>query len=144
MNMSAPSEKASSSTMTWSRSDERQFDTTEIEEKTASPDSNRKILEEVKKYALEHEVRYGRIPKILIFAANDLAHTSHADQLVDVARDVFGRGDFVRAEDHRLKDGGPASAAYPRIPQSATAWEPETSSLAARRRRSSEWRRADM
>ncbi|MBZ5489883.1 MAG: DEAD/DEAH box helicase family protein [Acidobacteriia bacterium] len=77
--------------------DERQFDTTEIEEKVTSPDSNRKILEEVKKCALEHETRYGRIPKILIFAANDLPHTSHADQLVDIARDVFGRGDsFVQ------------------------------------------------
>jgi type I restriction enzyme R subunit len=77
--------------------DERQFDTTEIEAKVTSPDSNRKILEEVKKYALEHEVRYGRIPKILIFAANDLPHTSHADQLVDIARDVFGHGDsFVQ------------------------------------------------
>ena len=58
-----------------------------------SPDSNRKILEELKKYALEHEVRYGRFPKTLIFAANDLSHTSHADQLVDTARDVFGRGE---------------------------------------------------
>jgi type I restriction enzyme R subunit len=64
--------------------DERQFDTTEIEEKVTSPDSNRKILEEVRKYALEHEARYGRVPKILIFAANDLPHTSHADQLVDI------------------------------------------------------------
>src|SRR5438445_5609991 len=39
--------------------DERQFEITEIEEKVTSPDSNRKILEELKKYALEHEVRYG-------------------------------------------------------------------------------------
>ena len=31
--------------------DERQFDTTEIERKVTSPDSNRKILEEMKKYA---------------------------------------------------------------------------------------------
>lgn len=73
--------------------DERQFESKEIEEKVTSPDSNRKILEEVKRYALEHESRYGRLPKTLIFAANDLPHTSHADQLVDIARDVFGRGD---------------------------------------------------
>jgi type I restriction enzyme, R subunit len=33
-----------------------------------SPDSNRKILEEIKKYALEHEQRYRRFPKTLIFA----------------------------------------------------------------------------
>ena len=29
----------------------------------------------------------------MIFAANDLPHTSHADRLVDLARDIFGRGD---------------------------------------------------
>jgi type I restriction enzyme, R subunit len=78
--------------------DERQFDATEVEAKITSPDSNRKILEEIKKYAAEHEERYGRFPKTLIFAANDLAHTSHADQLVDIARDVFGRGDSFVAK----------------------------------------------
>jgi type I restriction enzyme R subunit len=77
--------------------DERAYDTTDIEQKVTSPDSNRKILEELKKYALLHEAKYGRFPKTLIFAANDLSHTSHADQLVDTARDVFGRGEeFVR------------------------------------------------
>ena len=44
-------------------------------------------------YTTDHERRYGRFPKTLIFAANDLPHTSHADQLVQVARDAFGRGD---------------------------------------------------
>jgi type I restriction enzyme, R subunit len=78
--------------------DERQFGTSEIEEKVTSPDSNRKILEELKKYALEHEAEFGRFPKTLIFAANDLSHTSHADQLVDTARDVFGRGDAFVAK----------------------------------------------
>lgn len=72
--------------------DERQYDTTDIEQKVTSPDSNRKILEEIKMYALAHEAEYNRFPKILIFAVNDLPHTSHADQLVDIARDVFGRG----------------------------------------------------
>jgi type I restriction enzyme R subunit len=77
--------------------DERQFDTTEIERKVTSPDSNRKILEELKRYTDEHGQQHGRFPKTLIFAANDLPHTSHADQLVDTARDIFGRGDsFVR------------------------------------------------
>ena len=77
--------------------DEREFDSASVEREITSPDSNRKILEEIKKYAAEHEERYGRIPKILIFAVNDLPHTSHADQLVDIARDVFGRGDaFVQ------------------------------------------------
>ena len=51
----------------------------------------------MKKYALEHEARYGRFPKTLIFAQNDLPHRSHADQLVNICRDVFGRGDsFVQ------------------------------------------------
>jgi type I restriction enzyme R subunit len=77
--------------------DEREFPTSEIEAKITSPDSNRKILEEVKKWALTHEQETGRFPKTLIFAVNDLSHTSHADQLVDTARDIFGRGDsFVQ------------------------------------------------
>jgi type I restriction enzyme R subunit len=77
--------------------DEREFASTEIERTVTSPDSNRKILEEVRKYALEHEKKYGRLPKTLIFAANDLQHTSHADQLVELAVGMFGRGEeFVR------------------------------------------------
>jgi len=73
--------------------DERQFDTTDVERRVTSPDSNRKIIEEIKKYALEHEQQCGRFPKTLIFAVNDLEHTSHSDQLVNIARDVFGRGE---------------------------------------------------
>ncbi len=77
--------------------DERRFETTEVERKVTSPDSNRKILLEIKKYADQHEAMYGRFPKTLIFAANDLPHTSHADQLADLAKEIFGRGDgFVR------------------------------------------------
>lgn len=77
--------------------DEREFDASDVERKVTSPDSNRKILEEVNKYAQEHQARYGRFPKTLIFAVNDLPQTSHADHLVDIARDVFGRGDsFVQ------------------------------------------------
>lgn len=77
--------------------DEREFNSEEIEKKITSPDSNRKILEEIKKYALEHEKRTGRFPKTLIFAVNDLEKISHADQLVKLAREVFGRGDdFVQ------------------------------------------------
>ena len=44
--------------------DERQFDTTEIEEKATSPDSNLKILEEVKTYALGHEQQFGVFPRL--------------------------------------------------------------------------------
>ena len=77
--------------------DERQFDTGEIEQKVTAPESNKKILEEIRGYALEHQERYGRFPKTLVFAVNDLPHTSHADNLVDIARDVFGQGDsFVQ------------------------------------------------
>ena len=73
--------------------DERTFDATQVERNITAPDSNRKILEEIKRYADAHEQETGRFPKTLIFAVNDLPHTSHADQLVDLARDVFGRGD---------------------------------------------------
>jgi type I restriction enzyme R subunit len=77
--------------------DERAFDASTVEREITSPDSNKKILEEIRTYAQEHEQTYGRFPKTLIFAANDLPHTSHADQLVDQARDIFGRGDsFVQ------------------------------------------------
>jgi type I restriction enzyme R subunit len=76
--------------------DERRYDTADLERKITVPDSNRKIVEEVKKYALAHEDRYGRFPKTLIFAVNDIAGRSHAQQLVSVCRDVFGQGeDFV-------------------------------------------------
>ncbi len=77
--------------------DERQYDTSQIERDVTAPESNRKILGELKKYADEHEQQHGRFPKTLIFAVNDLAHTSHADELVKHARDVFGRGEsFVQ------------------------------------------------
>lgn len=77
--------------------DEREFDSSDVEQKVTAPDSNKKILEEINRYAQEHEARYGRFPKTLIFSVNDLPHTSHADQLVDLARDIFGRGDkFVQ------------------------------------------------
>lgn len=77
--------------------DEREFSTEEIERKITAPDSNRKIIKEIAKYAYEHEEKYGRFPKILIFAVNDLPHTSHADQLVRICKEEFSRGDdFVQ------------------------------------------------
>jgi type I restriction enzyme, R subunit len=77
--------------------DERTFEAPEVEEKVTSPDSNLKIVLEMKKYADEHEAEYGRFPKTLIFADNDMPHTSHAEQIVNVCRDVFGRGEsFVQ------------------------------------------------
>ena len=77
--------------------DERNYDAAAVERDVTVPDSNRKILQEIKKYAEEHEQLHGRFPKTLIFAANDLPHTSHADQLVEMVCDVFGQGDsFAR------------------------------------------------
>jgi type I restriction enzyme, R subunit len=77
--------------------DERVFSVTDVERKITAPDSNRKIIQEFAHYALEQEKETGRFPKTLIFADNDLAHTSHADQIVDICRDVFNRGDqFVQ------------------------------------------------
>ena len=77
--------------------DEREFDTTELERKVTAPDSNRRIVEAYLHYALEHEKTYERFPKTIVFAVNDLAHTSHADQLVNILRDECNRGDdFVK------------------------------------------------
>jgi type I restriction enzyme R subunit len=76
--------------------DERSFDASEIERKVTAPDSNRKILQELKRYTDQFREEKGRFPKTLIFAANDLPHVSHADQLVEQARSIFGQGqDFV-------------------------------------------------
>ena len=77
--------------------DERVFEAADVERSITAPDSNRKIIEEVAKHAYEHEAATGRFPKILIFAVNDIPHTSHADQLVRICRDVFRQGDaFVQ------------------------------------------------
>lgn len=77
--------------------DERQFDATKVEHSITSPDSNRKIIQEIATYAYKHQEETGRFPKILIFAVNDVSHTSHADQLVKICREVFNQGDdFVQ------------------------------------------------
>lgn len=73
--------------------DERAFATSELEAKITAPESNRKIIEELKKYTDEHERQFRRFPKTLVFAVNDLPHTSHADQIVELAREVYNRGD---------------------------------------------------
>lgn len=78
--------------------DEREYDAAEIERKVTAPESNRKIVEEIARYARQHEEKYGRFPKTLIFAAGDLPHTSHADRLVEIARDVFDRGEDFAAK----------------------------------------------
>jgi len=77
--------------------DERVFPSEDIEKKITAPDSNLKIIQEIAKYAYAHEKETDHFPKILIFAVNDLQHTSHADQLVTTCREVFGQGDdFVK------------------------------------------------
>jgi|GEM_PF-86445 len=73
--------------------DERQFASNDIEKSITVPDSNRKIIKEIKKYFEEHEQKTGRFPKTLIFAANDLPHTSHADEIVSICKEVFNKGD---------------------------------------------------
>jgi type I restriction enzyme R subunit len=77
--------------------DEREFPAQEVERRITAEDSNRKIIQEVARYARQHEEETGRFPKTLIFAVNDIAHTSHADQLVRLCREVFNQGDdFVQ------------------------------------------------
>lgn len=73
--------------------DEREFTTTEIEEKITAPDTNQKIIDELKKYTDAFEAEYGRFPKTLIFASNDIQHISHADRLVSICKTTFNRGD---------------------------------------------------
>ncbi len=77
--------------------DERLFPAEDLEEKLTAPDRNRKIVKEFAKYARAQEADRGIFPKTLVFAVNDLPHISHADQLVEILREEFGKGDaFVR------------------------------------------------
>ncbi len=77
--------------------DERPFPMQEIENKIAVTDTTRKIIEQIAKYAYAQEKERGRFPKILIFASNDSGHASHADMIVKICREVFGRGEsFVQ------------------------------------------------
>jgi len=73
--------------------DSREFDASQIERNITSPNSNKKIIKEYASYANEFEKENGRFPKTLVFAVNDKPHVSHADQLVNLARDIFQRGD---------------------------------------------------
>jgi len=77
--------------------DERKLEASQNESEWTAPDRNRKIVDELKQYFLDQEKELGHFPKTLIFASNDLPHTSHCDILVDMLRDAFGRGDsFVQ------------------------------------------------
>jgi type I restriction enzyme R subunit len=77
--------------------DERELEPPANEIEWTAPDRNKRIVREIKKYLLQQEEQRGHFPKTLIFAHNDLPHTSHCDQLVEVLRDEFNRGDaFVQ------------------------------------------------
>lgn len=73
--------------------DERELPAPEIDQQWAAPDRDRRIVQEIARYLREQESEGRHFPKTLVFAHNDLAHTSHADRLVDLLRDEFGRGD---------------------------------------------------
>jgi len=77
--------------------DECELAATTNESDWTAPDRNRKVVREIKKYLLAHEEERGQFPKTLIFANNDLPHRSHCDQLIEILRDEFNRGDnFVQ------------------------------------------------
>ncbi len=77
--------------------DERELPAGTLEHDWTAPDHNRKVVDELAKHLREQEHDLGHFPKTLVFASNDLPHRSHADQLVRMLRDEFGRGaDFVQ------------------------------------------------
>jgi type I restriction enzyme R subunit len=73
--------------------DEREFYSEEIEKKITSPDTVKKVIQEVAKYASDFERKNNRFPKTLIFAVNDIAFISHSDRIVHICKEVFGKGD---------------------------------------------------
>ncbi len=112
--------------------DERAFDATEVEREITAPDSNRKILEELKSYADEHRGRARPLPQDA-----DLRRQRPAAHL---ARRPAGRPGprrlrprrGVRRQDHRPRR--PAAAAHPRVPQPArtpASWSRSTCSRPA-------------
>jgi type I restriction enzyme, R subunit len=77
--------------------DERELPAPTTEIDWSAPDRNRKIVQEIKKYLLDQEEQAGHFPKTLIFAQNDISHISHCDQLVQILKGEFNRGeDFVQ------------------------------------------------
>lgn len=77
--------------------DERDLPPETLTQDWTAPDRDRKIVQELARYLREQEQNTGHFPKTLIFAHNDLQHRSHAEQLVKLLRDEFGRGDdFVQ------------------------------------------------
>ena len=77
--------------------DERELPAPTTEIDWSAPDRNRKIVQEINRYLLDQEEQLGHFPKTLIFAQNDIDHISHCQNLVEILRDEFNRGDdFVQ------------------------------------------------
>ena len=80
--------------------DERQFDTGEIEQKVTAPESNKKILEEIKGYALEHRGALRPFPEDAdLRRQRSSAHVARGQPCRYCSRRVRP-GRFVRPEDH--------------------------------------------
>jgi len=77
--------------------DERQLPPESLERDWTAPDRDRRIVDEIARFLETEETETKRFPKTLVFADNDLAHRSHADQLVEILRERLRRGDdFVQ------------------------------------------------
>lgn len=77
--------------------DERDLPAATLDSDWTAPDRDRQLVAEVVRYLLAFAAERGHFPKTLVFAHNDLAHRSHADQWVRFLREALGRGDdFVQ------------------------------------------------
>ncbi len=77
--------------------DERVLPAETLDRDWTAPDRDRKIVDEIARHLRDQEEKLSRFPKTLVFAHNDLANRSHADQLAALFRERLGRGDdFVQ------------------------------------------------
>ncbi|MGE0308306.1 MAG: DEAD/DEAH box helicase family protein, partial [Acidimicrobiia bacterium] len=92
--------------MRWDRADEPlQYDPSDLDRKVVAQDQIRTVIQAFKD-KLFTEIFPGRsvVPKTLIFAKDD----SHADDVVQVVREVFGKGnDFAQKITYRTTEGKP-------------------------------------
>ena len=95
--------------------DERQFDTSEVERKVTSPDSNRKVILELKKYADEHEAADRPLSQDAHLCRQRLAaHFARRPTRRNLPRGIWP-GRIVRPQDYRPRR--PAIAADSRVSQ---------------------------
>ena len=73
--------------------DERELPAEHLQREWTAEDHDRKVVQEIARYLREQEQEKGHFPKTLIFAHDDIPHTSHSNRLVNLLRDEFGRGD---------------------------------------------------